>query len=68
MIETGGFLRITFEIGIESQQAWHHSIPLAERNITLTTLPRADLMLRFGLPPRKFEFYRNPKSKMPMKG
>ncbi len=38
-IETGGFLRITSEIRIKSQQTWHHSTPWPVRNIRVPTLP-----------------------------
>ncbi len=52
MIGTVSFLQIniTSEIGIESQQSWYHSAPWPKRNITVPTVTRSDLMLRFGVP------------------
>ncbi len=55
-IETVGFLRITSEIVIESQGTWYHSTPWPEQNIMAHTAPGSDLMLRFGVPPSKFDF------------
>ncbi len=56
MIGTGSFLRITSEIDIESQQTLYHSTPWPEWNITVPTVSRSDMMLRFGVPPRKLDF------------
>ncbi len=62
MIETGGFLGITSEIGIESQQTWYLWTPWAKWSSTVLFVSGPGLMLRFGVPPRKFDFFRNRKS------
>ncbi len=53
MIGTGGFLRITSEIGryrISTNLVPFDSLARVEPTVT-----RSDLMLRFGVPPRKFD-------------
>ncbi len=61
MIGTGGFLRITSEIGIESQQTWYRSTSWLEWNITVPTITRSDLMLVLGPHHENSTFYRNRK-------
>ncbi len=62
MIETGGFLRITSEIGIESQQTLYLWTPWAKWSSAVLFVSGPGLMLRFGVPARKFDFF--PKSQI----
>ncbi len=62
MIETGGFLRITSEIRIEYQQTWCLWTPWAKWSSSVLFVSGTGLMLRFGVPPRKFDLF--PKSKI----
>ncbi len=62
MFGTGDFLRITSEIGIASQQTWYLWTPWAKWSSTVLFVSGPGLMLRFGVPTRKFDFF--PKSKI----
>ncbi len=55
-VDRSVFLIIAFQGDKESGLAWYHSTPRPDRNITVPTLHLSDLMRRFGVPPRKFDF------------
>ncbi len=66
-IGTGGFFRITSEIGIESQQTWYLRTPWPKWYFSLPKsvlfVSGPGLILRFRVPPRKFDFFRKSKIK-----